>query len=65
MATIFVDATQETIAGGDPEELPGVVRELKPQFSEWEIDAAVEELQGAGIIENIEPKKNAKRKPWW
>ena len=53
----------ESNAGGDLEEMLGMLRELKPQFSEWEIDAAVEELQGAGIMENIEPKKNAKRKP--
>ena len=44
----------ESNAGGDREELLGVLRELKPQFSEWEIDAAVEELQRTGIIENIE-----------
>lgn len=47
---VYLWRNSESIAGGNRDELLSVLQELKPQFNEWEIDAAVEELLGAGII---------------
>ena len=50
---VYLSKNVDSIGSGDRDELLSVIKELKPQFSDQEIQDAVDELQGAGVVKNL------------
>lgn len=50
---VYLWKNADSIKSGDRDELLSLFKELKPQFSEGEIENAVDELQTVGIVKDL------------